>query len=333
MISLTFTVDNLTSVLQVFNTIQIRRYIGAGTPNTEVTDLVALSEYTTVSGHDVVNGRNGVSDVLLRPDFSQYYLTDYNGESEDWYISRYYNSTTDSYSGWSAPILGEPGDLYYDPVFPPEIEYGSADKLIIDRIRLLIGDPIGLRREYGEDALSSIHSDGKVYQLDEKGWPAFVTMGGKSFTSTTNPNVNGYMFLKFTEFIDEVCTTCSGMINLCGVEIEKEIINGVDIWYYTFLKSNREIMEVYDSCPIPAGLNITNVTTEAYILQSSIDLVRAQLLNDAIEDGASISDEGSKYNPEGGLKIRKELLDNLEDKLKDVVKSLILLGISGVLLD
>jgi len=333
MISLTFTVDNLTTVLQVFNTIQIRRYIGTDTPSADVTELIALSEYTTISGFDVINNRDSVSDILLRSDFSQYYFTDYNGESEDWYISRYFNSTTGSYSGWSAPVLGEPGDLYYDPVFPPEIEYGSADQLIIDRIRLLIGDPIGLRREYGEEALSSVHSDGKVYQLDEKGWPAFVTMGGKPFNDTANPNVNGYMFLKFTEYIDEVCITCSGILNLCGEVVNKEIVNGVDIWYYTFLKSDREIMEAYDSCPIPAGLSNVNVTTESYILQTSIDLVRSQLLNDASEDGASISDEGSKYDPESGLKIRKELLDNLEDKLEKVIKSLVLLGISGVLID
>ena len=333
MLSLTFTVDNLTSVLQVFDTIQIRRYTGSGIPDSDVTDQIVLAEYTTVSGLDVVNDRDGVSDILLQSSYSQYYFTDYNGESEDWYTSGYYNSGTGSSSGWSAPVLGESGDLYYDPAFPPEIEYGSADQLIIDRIRRLIGDPVGLRREYGEGALSSIHGDGKVYELDEKGWPAFITMGGKAFTNTTNPNVNGYRFLKFTEFIDTVCVTSSGITDICGDDIQKEIENGVDIWYYTFLKSDREIMDAYTNCAIPAPLNSTNVTTEVYILQTAIDLVRGQLLNDAIEDGASISDDGSRYNPVGGFKIRKELLDNLGNQLKELVKALVSLATLGVLVD
>ena len=333
MISLTLTIDNLTSVLQIFDKIQLRRYAGEGTPDMDVTDEIVFEEYTTVSGLDVISDREGVSDVLLSSAYSQYYFTDYSGGSEDWYTSRYYSSSTGSYSGWADPILGERGDLFYNPVFPPEVRYGTEQQLIIDRIRILTGDPIGLRREFGEDALSSVHSDGKVYQLDERGWPSFVTMGGKSFNSTSNPNVNGYRFLKFTEFVDSVCTSCSGITNICGDEIQKEIVNGVDIWYYTFLKSDREIMEVYDNCPIPAGLSISNVTTEAYILQTSIDLVRSELLNDSIEDGSSITDEGSKYDPEGGLKIRKELLDGLENKLKDVIKSLVLSGISGILLD
>ena len=333
MISLTLTIDNLTSVLQIFDKIQIRRYAGEGIPDMDVTDEIVMTEYTTVSGLDVISSREGVSDILLSSAYSQYYYTDYSGESESWYTSRYYSSSTGSYSGWADPVLGERGDLYYNPVFPPEVKYGTEQQLIIDRIRILTGDPIGLRREFGEDALSSVHSDGKVYELDERGWPSFVTMGGKSFNSTSNPNVNGYRFLKFTEHVDSVCITCSGIINVCGDEIQKEIVNGVDIWYYTFLKSDREIIEAYDNCPMPISLMSSNVTTEAYILQTSIDLVRSNLLNDSIEDGANISDEGSKYDPEGGLKIRKELLDDLKIRLKDLVKTLIFSNMEGVLID
>ena len=302
-------------------------------PEMDITDEIVMNLYTTVSGLDEISDRNGVSDVLLSSSYSQYYYTDYSGESESWYTSRYYSASTGSYSGWADPILGERGDLFYNPIFPPEVKYGSEQQLIIDRIRLLTGDPIGLRREFGEDALSSVHSDGKVYELDERGWPSFVTMGGKSFNSTSNPNVNGYRFLKFTEYVDSVCTICSGITNVCGDEIQKEIINGVDIWYYTFLKSDREIMEAYDNCPIPVGLSISNVTTEAYILQTSIDLVRSNLLNDSIEDGANISDEGSRYDPEGGLKIRKELLDDLKTRLKDLIRPLMFLNTQGVLID
>ena len=49
MISLTITVDNISDIAQIFNTIQIRRYAGVSVPATTVTDLVAFNEYTTIS--------------------------------------------------------------------------------------------------------------------------------------------------------------------------------------------------------------------------------------------------------------------------------------------
>ena len=334
MINLTFTVDNLTTVTQVFDRIQIRRYAGTITPpTTPVTDLVAFSDYTTVSGYDTISSVNGASEVILHSDISQYYFTDYDGEALDWYISRYYSTSDGSTSGWADPILGEPGDLYYDPVYPPEIEYGSEDQAIIDRIRLYIGDPIGLRREYGDDALSSIHTDGRTYELDEKGWPCYVTMGGKSYTNTANPSINGYRFLRFDEFIDDTCITCTGIVNLCGEDVTREVVNGVDIWYYTFRNSDRQIMEAYDSCPPPPGLTTTTATSEAYMLQTSIDILYKELWEDATEDGAMIRDEGSVYDPEPGLKIREDMLDKLKKKLDDLIKTIILAGITGVRVD
>lgn len=333
MIYLTFSVDNLSSVLQAFDRIQIRRYLGEGTPITPITDLVALTEYTTVSGTDEISNRKGVSDVLLLNDYTQYYFTEDKGESDDWYISRYYHIGTGSTSGWSDPILGEAGDLFYSPDFPPEISYGSSDQMVIDRIRLYIGDPIRLRRDHGAEAASSIHSDGKVYELSEKGWPVFINMGGIQFTETTDVTVNGYRFLKFNTYIDETCVTCSGIINLCGEEITKEITNGVDIWYYTFRNSDRQIMEVYDNCPPPVGLTTTTANGEAYMLQTAVDLVSQELFEDGNEDGAVIRDEGSFYDPGLGQATRLELLKRLQKRLDALTRSLVLSGISGVLID
>lgn len=333
MINLTFSVDNLDSVLQVFNRIRIRRYIGTGTPDTPVTNIIALTDYATISGTDVVSSRENVSDIKLLSGYTQYYYTDFTGESNDWYISSYYNTGTGSSSGWADPILGDAGDLFYNPLFPPEISYGSADQLIIDRIRLYIGDSIGLSREYGEEALSSIHSDGSVYELDEKGWPVSINMGGVQFTETSDVTVNGYRFLKFNTYIDEICVTCSGITNLCGEEITKEITNGVDIWMYTFRNSDRQIMESFDSCPPPVGLTTTTSTSEAYMLQTAINLVSQELFEDSVEDGATIRDEGSLYDPESGQTVRLELLKRLQKRLDDLVRSLILTGISGVLID
>lgn len=318
MISLTFSVDNISNVISMFDRIQIRKYLGTGTPTTPVTDTLAALDYTAVSGTDVVSGRTGVDDVLLDASYSQYYFTEPDGAADDWYISRYYDLASQSATGWSDPVLGEPGDLFYNPVFPPEIEYGSSDQLIIDRIRRLMGDPLGLRREYGEEAESSIHPDNRTYEFDEKGWPVSINMGGHQYWDIDNPSINGYRFLRFA-------TTISGIDSIAGVN--------VDIWYYTFRHSDRQIMEAYDNCPPPPGLTTTTANSEAYMLQTAIDLLTQEVWEDSGEDGAVISDEGSRYDPSPGLRMREGLIDKLQKRLDRVIKSLVLTGIGGVLLD
>lgn len=333
MISLTITVDNITEVVQIFDTIQLKKWLGTGTPDPTVTDQIAQTEYAVISGTDTINNREDVSDVLISASYYQYYFTDPDGFASDWYISRYYNTSDDATSGWSSPVQGDPGDLYYNPQFPPEIAYGSSDQMIIDRIRIWIGDPLGLRREYGEDALSSIHPDGRTYEMDETGWPAYINMGGLQFTDTDNPSVNGYRFLRFQRYIDDVCTECVTYSGVCGEDVVKEVTNGVDIWYYTFRHSDRQIMDAYDNCPPPAPLTTTTATSEAYMLQTSIDLLRKELWEDATEDGAAIKDEGSVYDPSPGLNVRKKLLDDLKTRLENLKKSVVLSGITGVLID
>ncbi len=333
MISLTITIDDITGVTSIFDTVQLRIWTGSGIPDTPVTDLIALTEYVTISGIDVINDRTDVSNVLISTDYYQYYFTDPDGYANDWYISRYYNSTTDGTSGWSAPIQGDPGDLYYNPQFPPEIAYGTSDQLIIDRIRLWTGDPLGLRREYGEEALSSIHTDGKTYEMDETGWPAYINMGGVQYTSTDNPSVNGYRFLRFQDYIDDVCQSCVTYSGTCGEDVVKEVVNGIDVWYYTHRFSDRQIMAAYDNCPPPTPLTTETANAEVYMLQTSIDLLRMELWEDATEDGAVVKDEGSTYDPSGGLAIRKALLDDLTKRRDALVKALQLTGITGVLVD
>jgi hypothetical protein len=192
---------------------------------------------------------------------------------------------------------------------------------------------MGLRREFGAEALSSIHPDGRVYAMDEKGWPVSINMGGKQFTKTSDVSVNGYRFLRFNTYIDETCVTCSGITNLCGEEITKEITNGPDIWLYTFRNSDRQIMECYDSCPPPVGLTTITSNSEAYMLQTAINLVNQELLEDSTEDGSKIRDEGTSYDPTVGQTTKLELLKRLQKRLDDLIRSLILTGISGVLID
>lgn len=340
MISLTVTVDNITDVYEVFDSIEIRRYIHPGTPSTnDVTDIVAEEDYTTISGGvDVISNRTNVSDIRLvvaPTAYTQYYFTDPVGISDNWYISRYADieGGTGSTSGWSDPIHGETENLYYNPQFPPEISYGTSDQMIIDRIRLYTGDPLNIRREYGEEAISSIHSDGKTYEMNEFGWPAYITMGGVPYTSTDNPSVNGYKFLRFKNYIEDICYDCVTYSGACGDDVVKEVSNGIDIWFYSFRRSDRQIMDAYNHCPPPPPLTTLTANSEAYMLQTSIDLLRGELWEDATEDGAAIADEESTYSPQHGLAIRKELLKDLQNKLDKLMKSLTLSGVQGVRID
>jgi hypothetical protein len=317
MINLTITVDNISSVLQVFNRVEIKRYNLTGVPSTPV----SIGDYVGILGIDQISNNTDVSYVDLYSNYNQYYYTDPDGTTASWYTSRYYNTTTSGNSAWSDPVQGEAGDLFQSIAYPPEIAYGTSDQMIIDRIRLLTGDPIDLRREFGPEAESSIHPDGRVYEMDSRGWPAFINMFGTQYTTTVNPSVNGYRYLKFQEAIDTTIVTVS------GVEYS------TDIWYYSFRHSDREIMEIYDATPAPTPLTAAQANSEIYMLAAAYDILSSEAFEIINEDGAAITDEGSKYDPSAGIRARDAALNRIRKQLDDAIKSVRLLGIGGVLID
>lgn len=295
MIHLTFQVENISDVIQVYDQIQVQK------SSTET------GTFTTVSGVDF--------PIVLVSGQTVYSVDDSAGVSTDWYRSRYYNTSTEAISGWSDPILGSVGDLCYDPTYPAEIIYGTSDQLVIDRIRTLCGDSIGLRREYNEYV--NVHDDNRVYELDERGWPCVINIGEVVYKLTSNPTVNGYRYLQF----DDDITTLS------GVELD------IDIYFYSFRHSDREIMEAYDNCPPPQGLTAATANAESYMLQTTIDLLSQELWQDATEDGALVKDDTSTYDPDGGQKIRTGLIDKFQKRLDKLVRSLLMGNITGVRVD
>ncbi len=303
MINITITVDNITDVLTVFSRVQIRRYSGTDTPPT----IVDISDYETILGIDQVSDRTNVSDVLLSASYTQYYFVDPDGTTDSWYTSRYTNEGETTFSAWSDPIQGELGSLYYNPVYPPEVDYGTKDQKVIDRIRLYIGDPVNLNREFGVEAEASLHPDGRVFEFEEKGWPVSINMYGQQYNSIADPTVNGYKYLRFNQAIDTTVTTVSG------------IEYTVDLWYYTFRNSDRQIMETFDDCYPPAGLTSTQCTQEIYMLQTAYDLLNSETWESIAEDGATISDEGSSYSPTSGLNLRDKMLAKLRKRLDDAI--------------
>jgi hypothetical protein len=299
MITLNITVDDISTVIQVYDRIRYAR----ATSDT--------GTFTTVSG---------LGPTILVAGVSSYSEIDDDGTSTNWYKSQYYSTSTSNESSWSDPVLGDAGDLFYNPLFPTELNLGTAQQLVVDRIRTLVGDPIGLRRDYGEEAASSIHFDNKTYELEQKGWPASVHMGGTAYNTSTNPTINGYKYLRFSSDIS-VTTVTSG------------IEYGVDIWYYTFRWSDRQILETYDNTPPPVPLSAANTSSEVFMLACAYDLLSNETWEDNIEDGAVVKDEGSHYDPSPGLKQREEMLKRLKKRLDDAIKASTFLANTGVLID
>jgi hypothetical protein len=318
-INLNITVDNPSTVSLVYDQIRIQRNdiydTGTGGWDTNWVDLVDLS------GVDATLDPSYGYVIELNAIQGNYSVIDPNGLDTYWYRSYYYNTTTSGQSGYSEAVLGDSPDLFYNPLYPSELDLSASEELVLNEIRRLIGDPLGLRREYGDDAASSIHPDGRTYELDEKGWPVSIHMGGVGYNEGTDPTVNGYRYLRFSECINTTEVVCSGTC---------DFTRGVDIWYYTFRWSDRQIMQAYDNCPVPPGLTEANANNHAYILYTAIRLLQSENWHDAIEDGALIRDEGTSYDPTPGFRFREGLLDDLNKRLDDLIKTLMLRGIEGV---
>jgi len=307
MIRLTFNVDDISIVMQVFNQIRVQRAVSEN------------GSYTTISG---------LGPITLSSGESTYTEDDLTGTASSWYRSRYYNSSNGIYSNWSDPVLGESGEIYYIPLYPNEIDYDASDQLVIDRIRRLIGDPKTLRRDYGEEMDSNVHDDGKTYELSFKGWPVSVVMNNAVYSDFSDPYVNGYRYLVFNDYINQSVTET--VVSGCDTTI---YTHSVDVWFRSFRHSDREIMEAYDTCPPPVGLTTATANSEHYMLQTAIELLMQEAWEDVIEDGARVADEGTRYDPSPGLRMRDDLLDMLKKRLEDAIKATILSGIDGVLID
>jgi hypothetical protein len=300
MIKLTIQVADIANVLLMYN--QIRIYT-SDAENGVYTYLTSLS---------------------LMPGVSTYTYSHAAGTSDTWYKSSYYNSSNMAESSLSNAAQGESPSLYHVVTYPEECEFDGATDLLIRKIRRLIGDLKGLKRLYECDGefCSSIHADEHTIELDQKGWPVSVSIDGVEYTSLYDPVVQGYQFLTFSGAL------VSGSQTAC-----------IDIWYYTFLFSDREIYEAYSDAMIPPLVPIDCVTDDHLILQASIDLLESVALDDLINDGAVIRDDQTLYDPSPGLRNLNSSdgpINRLRKQLDDLIKECIrssLHGSTGYLID
>ncbi|RLB84198.1 MAG: hypothetical protein DRH15_05065 [Deltaproteobacteria bacterium] len=211
--------------------------------------------------------------------------------------------------------------LYHTATYPAEFDFSATETTIIRKIRRLIGDLKELSRIYsdGTEFCSYITDDGHSIELENRGWPLYVSIDDVEYTDLSDPVVNGYQYLTFSG------TLLSGSSN-----------PKIDVWYHTFKFSDREIYEAYGDAMIPANVPTDCVSQDHLILQAAIDLLESMTADDMITDGASIRDDASVYDPSPGLRARSDLIDRLRNELNGLVEECIknsMLALEGVLID
>lgn len=242
------------------------------------------------------------------------------GTDDTWYKSSIYDNINEVECCWSDPVKGISPALYHYATYPRECDYDGDDSIIIRKIRRLVGDLEGLNRLYidGSDEYtlsSALQPDEYTVNLNEKGWPVHISLNDTEKTNLNDPIVQGYQYLTFS-----------------GTLSENDVI---DIWYYTFKFSNREIYEAYGDTMIPPGLTSSNVTQDHLVLQASIDLLENMTSADMVDDGARVVDDQSTYDPSPGLVERDRTIKRLRAMLDALIKQYRydMSGLAGVLID
>ncbi len=110
----------------------------------------------------------------------------------------------------------------------------------------------------------------------------------------------------------------------------------VNIWYHTFKFSDREVYEAYGDAMIPPLVPANCVSQDHLMLQAAIDLLMNMYAEDVVDDGASIRDDMTLYDPSPGLRERDKLIKQLRKQLDGLVQECIkssMLGLEGILID
>lgn len=288
----------------------------------DISVVITMYDQIKIYTSDEENGTYTYLDsISLQAGVSIYTYLHLAGTTDTWYKSSYYNITTFVESSLSNAARGSAPSLYHTVSYPQEYDFDADEEIMIRKIRRLIGDIKGLENLYadGTEFCSSILQDGKTIDLGEKGWPVYISINDVEYTSLDDPIVQGYQYLTF-----------SGTLN-SGVQ--NDVIN---IWYHTFKFSDREVYEAYGDAMIPPFVPADCVSQDHLMLQAAIDLLMSMYAEDVIDDGASVRDDMTLYDPSPGLRERDKLIKQFRKQLDGLVQECIksrMLGLSGVLID
>jgi len=265
------------------------------------------------------------SIILLVAGTSTYYFDDVGGTTNHWYKTTFYNNSTADESAFSTAFQGDYVDLVFSSAnrYPEEGIFTNRDRLIIDRIRDLIGDRKELTRDYVSvlTGYDNVSEDQYSFTLSNpNGWPVQVNLDGTYYTTKSNPAVNGYQFITFSG--TQISTT-SGTL---------------DVWYYHFRYSDSEILTAYNGQSPPYPLLADEVTFELSLLCAAVDLMESEVGGASAASGVEVDIfEEIRINPKVGLDSRTSTLQLLLKRKQDLVDKLSADAISsdiyGVLID
>jgi len=259
-----------------------------------------------------------LTNIALVAGQTKYSYTHTAGTDDTWYKSSIYDNVNVVECCWSDPVRGTSPALFHYATYPAECVFDADESVIIRKVRRLIGDLEGLSRLYidGSDEYtfsSALRPDELTIDLSEKSWPVHISLNSIGKTNLDDPVVQGYQYLTF-----------SGTLSSSDV---------IDIWYYTFKFSDREIYEAYVDTLIPPGLTSSTVTQDHLVLQAAIDLLENMASGDMIDDGAVVRDDRSLYDPSPGLRERAVTIERLKKMLDSLIKQYMFSNLTGVQID
>ncbi len=263
-------------------------------------------------------GVNGPYSMIAEIDFATPAIyCDLTSTPQLYYKAQYYHSTTMVSSVFSE-VAQETGIFseYTVPestaTYPPEIALSDDDRLIVESIRITLGDSGLIERDLyrASDPQSNaacaaqIDPDGCTWELEEwKGWPQKVLLNGVEKTDINDPQVIGYRYLSFSGTAP--CITGS-----------------LDVYYNHFRFSDREILMAYDrsrNLLVSCGLAEDAITTEMRIMQASILLLEGEI-RDVSSGGFKIVDGDTTYDNTSMIRSRTEDLTDLKRKMDYIIE-------------
>ena len=255
-----------------------------------------------------------------------YTICDLVSTPSSYYKARYFSTSSSMFSALSDPaqetgVYSEYTVPESTASYPPEISLSDQDRIIVESIRVTLGDLGGIERDSYNVAdpqsvqacAAQLSSDKCTWELIEyRGWPRQVLINGGVKTSLADPQVIGYRYLTFS---GSPCITGS-----------------LDVFYNTFRYSDREILLAYDRSTnllVACGLTATQITTEMMIMQASILLLEGEI-RQAHESAVAIRDGETSYDNTLGLRSRTEDLQDIKQKMRDLIKCAQMYGSYGL---
>ena len=192
-------------------------------------------------------------------------------------------------------------------MYPPEQVFSVEELEIVFRIRQLIGDE---KEVYVDDGtvgadIQSVAS-GTMYQLQEPlGWPQEVYVNDVEFTSSSNPSVVGYKYLKFS----------SGALTTGA---------SLTVVYDHFRHSDLTVLNVYDTSAFTyltgqCNLTVEELGVDLLVLAAAYILLQKDL-NVYVKSAVELQDSDSRYDASSRPRYLSDLLDKIGKALTDALE-------------